>query len=406
MKKEEKFVIDLYSLYLNNKKYIMNIKDLKLDIEEIYRISQSHQIFPMIYHVIKDTELLLSQKKEIVHLWKSEAYNTIINQTKKEEHIWPLYKKIIDAGIKVLIIKGATLRIVYPHPHYRWSSDEDMWISIDDFKKCLFILLQNGFAPVNVNNVEIKDKQEVSFFNPQNNVYLELHLNPIGIDVKTRAVLNEQILKSFDNTREYKYGNNIFYSLDITENLIYIFCHLLKHFLFQGASLRMVTDVLLYMKYYSDKIDYEKLKMFLSDNNFTVLFESIIKIGTDYLDFKFDFIDIKNTNPDVEDLLYDIISGGVVGTFSEEREKSHFVTGRVMSDIKNGKQKMFLKTVFPSYKTMKIYYPKLKRHKILLPYYWFIRILRLIFKSNYKLMYKSYKSGLSRVKLFEKYNIV
>ena len=65
---------------------------------------------------------------------------------------------------------------------------------------------------------------------------------------------------------------------------------------------------------------------------------------------------------------------------SEQQKELYTVALNFEGDLKKAKRKSLLKKVYPSYKYMCGLYPILKKHKLLLPWYHFIRHLTVIFK--------------------------
>jgi hypothetical protein len=404
MNKNEAAAVMLFSAYLRGSQ--ADEAELSgVDSEGLRIISRNHQIDPMIYKTLKGTAFFAALPEFDRKKWKHEALLSVASQMRRDERLWKVYEKISEAGIKALLMKGASLRTVYPDPELRFSSDEDIWIGYADYNECDKLLVREGFKCVR-GDESPEVNQDVGYSDKRSDIFIELHLNPVGVEYQTRISLNNQILVFFETTSDYKYENHLFKSLAPTENLIFILCHFMKHFLSQGATIRMVTDILLFMKKYENAIDFVRFDDFLNKNNFYKIQRALIIISRYKLGITPPEYYMNIDNEETNDLLDDIMSGGAVGTFSKEREQSAFIVERAAADITHGKKNVFFSAIFPSPSFLSLKYPVLNKNMWLLPVCWLHRTFSFIFGSSLKSKFQAYRIGNARVRLFEKYGII
>jgi hypothetical protein len=74
-------------------------------------------------------------------------------------------------------------------------------------------------------------------------------------------------------------------TLGINDGLQFRTLHFIKHFLFEGAGIKQLMDILLYMSHYKNEIDWNAYNTLLKHLSFDKLMDHCIAIGTQYLGF-------------------------------------------------------------------------------------------------------------------------
>ncbi len=395
LSREQNTVLSCLAAYFCGK--AVAVCDEKARLSEVFEISERHQVMPMVYSALKDTEFFKSSPEKELFEKKVPLY--IAMQMRKDLRFWSIYEKLLAGGICPILLKGVSLREIYPDPYFRYSSDEDIWVEIQNFEACDKILREDGFEREKITDGEdIASRHDVAYICRNSGLIIELHLNPIGTDVPMRKTLNDSIMPLFSESREYSFGGHKYLSLDAAANAIFVFSHYVKHLLARAASIRMCSDVLLYIKKHYEEIDFEKFFAFLDELGYRKIFFATVAIGRNALGIELPIYE----EIDYEELLQDICDGGAMAELSEVREKSGMVTERVLK----GQRGAVFKAVFPPLCEMKKQYSILRKIPILLPFMYIDRIVKKLCENKQKNFIKGVREGKKRIKMLKKYDIL
>ena len=67
--------------------------------------------------------------------WKRQTIATVMNQMQRTSRFLEIYRKINQAGLEVLVVKGIICRLLYEKPDHRTSNDEDLFVRRQDFQR-------------------------------------------------------------------------------------------------------------------------------------------------------------------------------------------------------------------------------------------------------------------------------
>ena len=351
----EKYFISLIFSHLNNTSPYFNSE---VDYNEIYRLSAINNISAIIYNEL--IKLSKDEQKKIKNLsdFKQQFGYTLIDFDEKISAVSEITSILNEANIDHIFVKGAIIRDYYPVKELRTSADTDIIVRQDSFDRLKEIIKSK--------DIKITTDEPV---------FLSIHL------------LNQNIEISTDNCYDHEYFKDIFsfctqtnhqYILDDYNHLIYILCHIIKHFKYLGAGIKMFMDIDVLIRHIDD-FDYDKvielakkldIEMFtksaLSLCNY--LFNTPVKSEIDF-----------NKNENLRELFEkEIINAGAFG-FSKRDLGSHYL----ISSAKNGKSSRFnafLTLLFPKKIYLKNQFNYAKKHPVLLPIAWLHRLLYAIFK--------------------------
>lgn len=188
--------------------------------------------------------------------------------------------------------------------------------------------------------------------------------------------------------------------------MLFLFFHFIKHFLHGGVGIRQILDIIQYAEKYSNEIHWKEIYETLENEHYLKLIENVYAIAINYLGFDVNKIempqgfDIKEC--DYELLLNDIIEAGIFGKSTEERLHSSTMT---LNALEQGKTSI-LKSIFPTYKEMKMKFEYLNQYPILLPYAYLTRIISYLKHHDQKQSMKTIEIGNQRIELLKKYNVI
>lgn len=409
---EERF-LKAYSSALNSAEY-SGLKSLSTaELRKVFSLADIHSIFPMIFEAVYDQ---LSNSVIDTRFYKNnikKAADLTCAQARMTAEFLKLYRFLGSKGLRPIVMKGIICRSLYPNPEQRSSSDEDLLIPAGQFEEYHRALLEYGMEPA-LPDLDIYKEHEVSYCNSK--VYIELHKTPFPPESKAYGDLN----RFFEDAEQHKITEMIYgvlvCTMDYTDHIFYQICHAYKHFLNCGIGIRLAGDIVLYSMTHIEKIDWKTVTDRCREIKAYDFVSALFRIGDIYL-FPDRFDDrlkqIWNTEEtDEEELLKDILAGGIYGTSSNDRLHSSNLTLHAAEQSKTGsRSSALLYTLFPSVDIMKNRYPYLHRFRFLLPCAWIQRIISYAFSSLFHKhsgnnATEAMRIGNERVALMRRYHIL
>lgn len=385
--------------------FLMLLKDARLghvskpdqyDYELLFEASIQHDVAALLYHQLyRFSDFPSALKQE----WKRKAIQINALQTIRSDAFLRLYREFLNAGLKILVLKGIIVRSLYPQPENRPSNDEDLYVEKVYKQKAKEIMLQQGFQVV-------QESEDVTkFVNVQNGLSIELHTKLFSAYSKAYGSYQKFFHEAFDKVQIHEIQGCTIYSLSYSQHMLFLIMHFVKHFLHGGVGFRQLLDIIMYAEAYGEKIEWNAIYEVLQQEHLLKLVENLFAIGHQYLGFSFKQLvlprDFAEDQMDFEDLLTDIWDAGVFGKSSQERLHSSTIT---LSAAEG--QKSLRNTLFPSLKSMQQRYNYLKRVPIVLPYAWCSRIFHYIFNRKEGRAKGAIEIGNQRIRILQKYEII
>lgn len=211
-------------------------------------------------------------------------------------------------GISFCLLKGAAISEIYPVPEYRISGDTDILINSNDEKRVVEFLKKKGCT------VEKRDKNEhhSKVHHPVGGL-MELHVRLYSIPAE-KILFSGKVLYNEEYSRITVNGQSI-PILGINDGLIYLTAHYIKHFVNKGGGVRQMLDLLVYIEYYKNEIDFVRYHKILKDLRYDKLIAAIKSIGAKYWGFDYPITDEELA----ERILTDCEDGGIFGGDNENR---------------------------------------------------------------------------------------
>lgn len=389
---QEQFLKILKDARLNQK-----TEEMEINFEKIYELSSQHQVKPLVYTQIYHFSSIPNDFK---NFWKRDTLINSSIQAIKTNCFLKLYQKFLENDLHILVVKGIICRELYPNPDLRTSNDEDLYVQKNEYEQACKIILENGFQEVE------KSDDVTTFIHPTNGCSLELHTSLFNEDSKAYGQFQKKFNSSFEYTKIHTIQNIHIYSLNCDYHMLFLFFHFIKHFLHGGVGIRQILDIIQYAEKYSNEIHWKEIYETLENEHYLKLIENVYAIAINYLGFDVNKIempqgfDIKEC--DYELLLNDIIEAGIFGKSTEERLHSSTMT---LNALEQGKTSI-LKSIFPTYKEMKMKFEYLNQYPILLPYAYLTRIISYLKHHDQKQSMKTIEIGNQRIELLKKYNVI
>ena len=377
---------------------------------EIFRLSAQHHVLPLVLEAVYGCPAIQGLDPRILHAHRVRSIRTVSVQTQKTNEFLTLYRRLTDAGVKPLVVKGIVCRNLYPLPDHRISGDEDVLIDSADYSTAKQVMEDFG-----MHHEGDEDAYEVPFFKAGSALHIELHKNLFPPESSAYGSLNNFFENARDRAVTLTINGRAVSTLGYTDHLLYLICHAFKHFLHSGFGVRQICDVSMFANTYGKEIHWEEVLEKCRAIRAQYFAAAMLKIGSQYFGFDPDTACLppswRQLDADGEALLADALDSGVFGHTSGSRIHSSTITLNAVTAEKDGKKASgsLMKTIFPPMAQMTPKFPYLKEKPWLLPVAWTARILRYgkeTASSDHSDAAESIRIGKERVELLRKFRIL
>lgn len=318
---------------------------------EICRLAKKHDLAHIVSGFVYENKINIEPK-----FWDRLRKEEILSVYRYEQmrhayfHICGL---LTQAEICYIPLKGSVLRPYYPKESMRTSCDIDILVQQQDLEVALEELQKSDFR------LESRSHRDVSLFSP-NNVHLELHFCVVEHVDSLDAVLQDawKFAEPADGCR-YAFTKDFF--------AFHIFAHMSYHFLAGGCGLRSLMDI--WVMEHRMGISYLCAETLLRQAGILQFAKEMHTLAERC------FTSADATVTDDSVLRY-VIHGGVYGN-----EENHVA---VKKEETKTTFRYVIERVFMPYKHMKRLYPVLEKASILLPVFWVVRGVQILFGERRK----------------------
>ena len=260
----------------------------------------------------------IAQQYEAYHLYSGfsadvqDAMVMTAVQIQKSREFLELYEAFLSRGICPVVLKGIVLRHIYGRfGDYRISGDEDILIRPEEYKSLRGILEQRGYRCTrpNLTEQQITRIHEVTFYNPETELSIEVHINLFSEEDGVRTYMNRAV-HPFENTEVLEIDGVALRVMNPTQLFLYLVFHSFNHFLTKGMGIRPMMDILKYEQTYEDRICFDEIEKYLKIVHADGFLRDIRWIGNQYLNFP---VEEKMQGCGPTELLNDLMETGIFG---------------------------------------------------------------------------------------------
>ena len=373
--------------------------------EQILRLAQIHQLLPVVVNACYQLPGLAGT--QLLAAVRGSVRQQVFTQTRKTGEFLSLYRKLREAGVKPLVVKGIVCRNLYPQPDQRLSSDEDVLIPPEQFACCHEIMSAFGMETKDASVPE--NSYEIPYTKAGSPLYIELHKSLFPPESDAYGELNGFFEGVFERAVEETIEGTAILTLAPTDHLFYLICHAFKHFLHGGFGIRQVCDIVLYARRYGGGIDWDRVRRNCESIRADQFAAALLAIGEKHLGVTVFLPENWQWDVDEMPMLEDLLASGIYGGADMERKHSSNITLNAVTRQKQGKDTGggVLKSLFPGRKDMEGRYPYLKKYPVLLPVAWASRICRFAVKNaGTDMGAKTIRLGNERIELLKYYGIL
>lgn len=341
------------------------------DFKYAVDIAKKHQILPILYFGMMNSEILSGSETE-AELTESIYINTLIdcNQIHEAEELKQMFR---DEKIDFAMLKGSHLKDYYPKSVMRSMSDFDILIRPAQIEKAKELVKSRGYQFITETD-HVTEWSKGRYFN------LELHKKLMPSTEMFGAYYSDS-WKYFHPLKDGENG----YIMSASDEYIFIFLHFVKHYISGGVGIRQMLDLWMFSK--KEKgIDYIYVEEQLKTLGLNVFWKNICNTLECWMN------DVTSTEK-TDFITNFIFSSGVFGN-----RKNYLIATAVKSNEKpeSAGRRRIVKLFFLPYSGMCIKYPVLKKHPVLLPFYWVKRWITAFFFKK--------KEGMAHLKEFSEMN--
>lgn len=321
-----------------------------IDLNKLYKLSVKNAVQGILY--IATTKGAVKLPTDLTEKLKKSYMATLMREASQVEEIEFIRKSFSENQIEFMLLKGSHLKALYPIPEIRFMVDMDVLVHENDMNKGRDIILSRGFKQEMNNGKDI-----VLIKEPM--LTVELH-KMLFVEGYFMHQYFSNVWDRVEKVSEFEY------KMPINDLYVYTLAHLAEHYLEAGSCFRPMMDLYLMHKHYENELDFEYIYKQFEE----IGIEDFAKNIANLYHCMFDGADYDDTLTMMENF---IVLGAPVKNANE--------TSKIAVENKSKTQKIIEK-LFPSYKVMILQYEILKKIPILLPFFWFVRIIKKLFKFN------------------------
>lgn len=250
-----------------------DIPDMDLDMEELYDLATKQGVWHIIFELLKTHyDVSKYEMKFLTVITKNIAAN---------EFVYKTVKKLEENGIECCYLKGITVARFYPAPECRVSGDTDIIIDDKYINESAEILKELGYYVEEL-------RENLHHYQAQHKTGKLLEVHNMLYSKQTRDILFAGECEYNEEWTEVPTSVGNVKTLGINDGLMFLTAHFIKHFLNSNVNLRQMTDLLLYMDYYKNDINWEKYNAFLKKLKYNKLVDTIKAVGNLYFGMDFE----------------------------------------------------------------------------------------------------------------------
>ncbi len=359
-----------------------------MNIDNIYRLAVSQGVWPTVFLAMKklwDNGRVFIDDEEYSAI-KGQVLLCVLQNIKRRSAVHDVMNMLEDNGIACCVLKGEAIARLYCEPAFRISGDTDILIDSALEDQAVQLLREYGLE-VHTRNTS---SHHFRCYGAATG-FIEFHV----------ALYSES-----SNTLYFNHGhsfqeyyvevvvddNKTIKTLGITDGIIYLTLHAIKHFLHKGVGIRQLMDMALYMKRYQAEIHWDKFNCIMKKLKFNTFIDYSVTICVKHLGFAYqDFAGLRNYEEYLCDenilnrLIDDIRKGGVFGFDDQGRRnfktkylsRKYYSQKRIFFGVYGIWKRMWTSAsvLFPSLEHMCRKFNYLRRFPLLLPIAWVHRMV-------------------------------
>ena len=310
-----------------------------------------------------------SQVKQIL----KPVYDRDIHRAMIQEYEFQtLLEEMERDGIDCLPMKGWIMREYYPDPLMRSMGDLDVLIREMDSRKMQKWMEGHGYR------TETIDPAMHDCYKKLPHLEVELHHCLVSKTYleQQRSGWQEHWLTSLWQENDRLEGKKHVYRLSNEDFLVFHLLHFYKHFTRSGVGIRPLVDLFLFLQAKEKGLDWNYLYSQMDALHITGFCKQMKRLAFNC------FMD-QQINENDQVVVDYLVQSSIYGQLATAKTARMFWDQK--KTVEQTRRHIFWSECFLCMDSMKKIYPRLNRMPWLLPFYWAVRIGRIVFFESYKL---------------------
>lgn len=348
-------------------------------MEMLFHMSKAHFLDALVGRTLQQAGVALPGK------WKERISKSVRKALLFDAERGKLFDFMDQKGIWYMPLKGVILKDYYPAAGMRQMSDNDILFDVSFCNEIEAYMKSRGYEAFSVGrgNHDVYKKEPVYNFEMHRALYGAAHdkrWEAYYRNVKDRLIQND--------------GSGFGYHFSDEDFYVYILCHAYKHYVGSGTGLRTLLDFYVYLRAKEQELDFDYIAReceTLGIREFEEQSRSLCKKIFSPQPFTDCAGEDAVNSPAVSGLSGEVPENqaAVSGLSEAEREmlsyylssgaygtRTNFISNMVK---KRGKVGFFVARLFLPLRVMRNAYPILKKAPFLLPVFWLVRLIKVVF---------------------------
>ncbi|MBE5739539.1 MAG: hypothetical protein E7352_05595 [Clostridiales bacterium] len=309
-------------------------------LKGLYNLSKRHDLAHLVGDALDKNGLLLDGSEAQKRFLK-ERNMAVYRYEQLQYELDRVCEVFEKEKIPFIPLKGAVVRQYYPEPWMRTSCDIDILVKRKDVTNAIQILKRKlGFT-----SDEVESSHDISLFSVSG-MHLELHFDLTEGDKYGKEILSK--IWSYAKPKKDLGFHNV-----IPDEVLYVYhiTHMIKHFEYGGCGIKPFVDLWVLYRVLDLRKETDVFLKIAKVERFERVVRQLSLVWGQNAEH----------NELTKQMAEYIFRGGVYGTMGN----------RVLTQQtkRGGKGKYLFSRLFPSYKSLAIKYPSLKKYPILYPFY-------------------------------------
>ncbi|MBQ9745483.1 MAG: nucleotidyltransferase family protein [Clostridia bacterium] len=330
----------------------------EMELEKVYKISARHSLAAVTAMALSSSGVAIPQD------WSAEKEKALRKNILFDAERAAILRFMEENGIWYMPLKGVIIKDMYPKMGMRQMADNDILYDAKHQNVLMEFMAARGYDVASVGKGAHDTYYKAPIYN------FEMH-------TKLFAESKELFFAYYENVKERLIpveGKSFAYRFSDEDYYIYVTAHEYKHFSARGTGLRSLLDRYVYLSKkkeldicYIEK-ECEKLGIAQFERESRALCLRV-----------FSSTELPVLSESEEAMLSEYLFSGTYGTLEKLYKNKISEAGGGKVD-KKAKRRYIWQRIFPPMSFYKDYSPTAYKYKILIPFVWFKRILRAIFK--------------------------
>jgi len=322
-------------------------------MDELFRLAKVHDLTHLIFTPLTLCGAVEEGSAEYGWLLKAEEL-AFYRHRRMIYAVKTVSEVLSGAGVDFVLLKGAVINKLYPTNWHRTSGDIDVLVREEQLDGAVRALCDRAGYTTDGK----RDYHDVSLYSSEG-VHLELHFSLKENDPRTDGVLSrawEYASPVKEGGCEHSFTNEFF--------TFHLVAHAAYHFVYGGCGVKPFSDLYVWLN--ANPCDENALNSLLSECGLNRFFECMRSTALAWF-----------SNGEYTDVVRQIEAHVIANEICNDTNRAYAVRR-----ARNGGIGYILSRAFPPLSEMSIRYPALKKHPYLLPIFWLVRQVSLIFNKG------------------------